>query len=123
VVVVWEENQDATAVADLPYFRELRTRGLYFTQPYAAQAYDCAALALRAIEKAAREADGKVPTRPAVAQTVRTLDFHGITGNVTFNAKGDPTKARYFVIQVTTADPQRWVANRVAQTLDIAPPQ
>lgn len=92
-------------------------------QPYAAQAYDCAALALQAIEKAAREADGGAPTRAAVAQAVRALDFHGITGNVTFNAKGDPIKARYFVIQVTTADPQKWVANRVAQTLDIAPPQ
>jgi branched-chain amino acid transport system substrate-binding protein len=92
--------------------------------PYAAQSYDCAAIALKAIENAAKEADDKVPTRAAIAKAVRALkEYHGVTGTVTFNAKGDPTKARYFVIQVTSADPAHWVANRVDQTLDIAPPQ
>jgi branched-chain amino acid transport system substrate-binding protein len=93
-------------------------------QPFAAQAYDCAAIALKAIENAAKAAKGKVPARAEVSQAVRDLkDFHGITGTVTFNAKGDPIKAKYFVIQVTSADPGRWASNRVDQTLDIAPPQ
>jgi branched-chain amino acid transport system substrate-binding protein len=93
-------------------------------EPYAAQSYDCTAIALKAIENAAKAADGKVPARAEVSKAVRDLkDFHGITGTVTFNAKGDPTKARYFVIQVTSADPARWSSNRVDQTLDIAPPQ
>jgi len=93
-------------------------------QPYTAQAYDCTAIALKAIENAAKAANGKVPARLEVAKAVRDLkDFHGITGTVTFNAKGDPIKAKYFVIQVTSADPARWASNRVDQTLDIAPPQ
>lgn len=93
-------------------------------RPYAAQSYDCAALALKAIENAAKAADGKVPSRAEVSRAVRDLqDFHGITGTVTFNAKGDPVKARYFVIQVTSADPERWASNRVDQILDIAPPR
>jgi branched-chain amino acid transport system substrate-binding protein len=93
-------------------------------QPFAAQSYDCAAVALKAIENAAKAADGKVPSREAVSKAVRDLkDFHGITGTVTFNAKGDPIKAKYFVIQVTSADPARWASNRVDQTMDIAPPQ
>ncbi len=93
-------------------------------KPYAAQSYDCTAIALKAIENAAKAADGKVPARAEVSKAVRDLkNFPGITGTVTFNAKGDPIKARYFVIQVTSADPARWAANRVDQTLDIAPPQ
>jgi branched-chain amino acid transport system substrate-binding protein len=93
-------------------------------QPFAAQSYDCAAIALKAIENAAKAADGKVPARAEVSKAVRDLkDFHGITGTVTFNAKGDPIKAKYFVIQVTSADPARWASNRVDQLLDIAPPQ
>ena len=93
-------------------------------KPFAAQSYDCAAIALKAIENAAKAADGKVPSRAEVSKAVRELkDFHGITGTVTFNAKGDPTMAKYFVIQVTSADPARWAANRVDQSLDIAPPQ
>jgi branched-chain amino acid transport system substrate-binding protein len=93
-------------------------------KPYAAQSYDCAAIALMAIENAAKAADGKVPTRAEVSKAVRALkDFHGITGTVTFNAKGDPLKAKYFVIQVTSADPARWASNRVDEILDIAPPQ
>lgn len=98
----------------------------YSTQPlpYAAQSYDCTAIALKAIENAVKAADGKVPARADVSKAVRDLkDFHGITGTTTFNTKGDPTKARYFVIQVTSADPARWASNRVDQTLDIAPPQ
>ncbi len=92
-------------------------------QPFAAQSYDCAAVVLQAIENAAKAADG-VPTRADVSRAVRDLkDFHGITGTVTFNAKGDPIKAKYFVIQVTSADPARWASNRVDQTLDIAPPR
>lgn len=93
-------------------------------KPFAAQSYDCTAIALKAIENAAKAADGKAPSRVDVAKAVRDLkDFHGITGTVTFNAKGDPTMAKYFVIQVTSADPARWAANRIDQTLEIAPPQ
>ena len=93
-------------------------------QPYAAQAYDCAAILLKAIENAANASGGKVPARDAVCKAVRDLrDFHGITGTITFNGKGDPAKAKYFIIQVSSADPAKWAANRIDQTLDIAPPK
>jgi branched-chain amino acid transport system substrate-binding protein len=93
-------------------------------QPFAAQGYDCTAIALAAIENAAKAAGGKIPARAAVAAAVRALkDFKGITGTINFNAKGDLTKAKYFIIQVTSADPAKWSANKIDKVLDIAPPQ
>ncbi len=93
-------------------------------KPFAAQGYDSTAICLQGIEESAKKADGKLPTRQAVAEAVRGLkDCPGITGTINFNAKGDLTTAKYFVIQVTSADPAKWNDNTIAQTLDIAPPQ
>jgi branched-chain amino acid transport system substrate-binding protein len=93
-------------------------------QPFAAQSYDCAAILLKAIENAATANNGKMPARADVSKAVRALqDFKGVTATVTFNAKGDPAKGKYFIIQVTSADPAKWASNRIDQTLDIAPPQ
>ena len=93
-------------------------------QPFAAQAYDCMAISLKAIENAAKAHGNKVPTRKAVAEAVRSLkDFKGITGTFTFNKIGDPEKAQYFVIQVESADPSKWSENKIVKTLEIAPPQ
>lgn len=89
-------------------------------QPFAAQGYDAMAICLKAIENAAAAGD---VTRAAVAQQIRSLkDFQGITGTFTFNAIGDPTSAKYFVLKVTSADPLKWSENAVVETLDIAPP-
>jgi hypothetical protein len=91
-------------------------------KPFAAQGYDSMAISLKAIENAAKTA-GKMPTRKQVVDAVRALkDFPGITGKINFNAKGDLTVAKYFVMQVTSADPAKWNDNVVAKTLDIAPP-
>ena len=93
-------------------------------QPFAAQSYDCAAILLKAIENAATANNGKMPARADVSKAVRALqNFKGVTATVTFNAKGDPAKGKYFIIQVTSADPAKWASNRIDQTLDIAPPQ
>jgi branched-chain amino acid transport system substrate-binding protein len=93
-------------------------------QPFAAQSYDCAAILLKAIENAAKDANGKMPARADVCKAVRTLqNFHGVTATITFNTKGDPAKGKYFIIQVSSPDPAKWAANRIDQTLDIAPPQ
>lgn len=93
-------------------------------QPFAAQAYDCTAIALKAIENAAIAAGKKIPARIDVAKAVRDLkDFQGITGTINFNSKGDLTKAKYFIIQVVSSDPAQWANNTIAQTLDIEPPQ
>jgi branched-chain amino acid transport system substrate-binding protein len=93
-------------------------------KPFAAQGYDSMAICLKAIEDAAKAAGNKTPERAAVAAAVRALkDFSGITGTINFNAKGDLTTAKYFVIQVTSADPAKWNDNTIDKTLDIAPPQ
>lgn len=93
-------------------------------KPFAAQGFDSMAICLKAIENAAKEAGNALPTREAVTNAVRALkDFPGITGTINFNAKGDLTTAKYFVIQVTSADPAKWNDNTIDKTLDIAPPQ
>jgi branched-chain amino acid transport system substrate-binding protein len=92
-------------------------------KPFSAQGYDSMALCLKAIENAASAAGG-LPTRQQVTDAVRALkDFPGITGTINFNAKGDLLTAKYFIIQVTSADPAMWNENTVAETLDIAPPE
>jgi branched-chain amino acid transport system substrate-binding protein len=93
-------------------------------QPFAAQSYDCAAILLKAIENAAKDAGNKVPARADVCKAVRALqNFHGVTATITFNGKGDPAKGKYFIIQVSSPDPAKWADNKIDQTLDIAPPQ
>ncbi len=92
-------------------------------KPFAAQGYDAMAICLQAIANAAKDAGNKMPTREAVSAAVRALkDFPGITGTINFNKIGDLTTAKYFVIQVTSADPNMWSENKIDQTLDIAPP-
>jgi branched-chain amino acid transport system substrate-binding protein len=93
-------------------------------QPFAAQSFDSMAICLKAIENAAAKAGNKMPTRAAVAQEIRALkDYAGITGTVNFNEKGDLTEAKYFVIQVVSADPAKWGENKVDQTVSLAPPK
>lgn len=93
-------------------------------QPFAAQGFDSAAIALKAIENAAAANKNEIPTREAVTKAVRDLKgFKGITGTYTFNEIGDPEKAQYFVIQVKSADPAAWATNPIVQTLEIAPPK
>ncbi len=93
-------------------------------QPFAAQSYDCTAVLLKAIENGITANGGKLPARADVSKAVRALkDFKGITGTLTFNGKGDPVLAKYFIIQVTSADPAKWSSNRIDQILSIAPPK
>ncbi|HVN53926.1 MAG TPA: branched-chain amino acid ABC transporter substrate-binding protein [Anaerolineaceae bacterium] len=93
-------------------------------KPFAAQGFDAMGICLKAIENAAKAAGNKIPTRAAVAQAIRDLkDYDGITGKITFDAKGDLLNAKYFIIQVVSADPNKWNDNPVAETLTFAPPQ
>ncbi len=92
-------------------------------QPFGAQSYDSMGICLKAIENAAKDASGEVPTRAAVTSAVRALkDYKGITGTYNFNSIGDVTSAQYFVIQVGSPDPALWSSNTITQTLNIAPP-
>ena len=88
-------------------------------EPYAAEAYDAATIAIKAIEEAAKK--GKV-TREDVATAVRHAKLSGITGDIAFDAKGDRLKAQYFVLTVASDDPAKWGDNKIIKQLTIAPP-
>jgi len=89
-------------------------------EPFAAQAYDATAIAIKAIEATTK--GGKAPTRDAVTAAVRDVRYTGITGAVEFDSKGDPKKALYFVLQVVSEDPQKWGDNKEVKRLTIAAP-
>lgn len=93
-------------------------------QPFSAQGYDSMGICLKAIENAAKANGNKVPDRQAVAKAVRELkEYDGITGKITFNSKGDLVAAKYFIIQVTSSDPDKWADNTITETLTFAPPE
>ena len=89
-------------------------------EPFAAQAYDATAILLKAIEASAK--GGKAPTRDSVTAAVRDVKHTGITGSVEFDAKGDPKKALYFVLQVASDNPEKWGDNKEVKRLTIAAP-
>ena len=89
-------------------------------EPFSAQAYDATAILLKAIEKAAQ--GGKLPTREQVSAAVREVKHTGVTGDLEFDGKGDIKKALYFVLQVQSADPQKWGENKEVKRLTIAAP-
>ncbi len=87
-------------------------------EPFAAQAYDATAIALKAIEAAIKEAGGALPTREAVAKAVRKVKHSGLTGDIEFDEKGDPKKATYLIYQVG----KEWKDNTLIKRLQIAAP-
>jgi branched-chain amino acid transport system substrate-binding protein len=89
-------------------------------EPFAAQAYDSTAIALKALEAVTKA--GKAPTRDAVTAAVRDVKHAGITGAVEFDKKGDPKKALYFVLQVASDNPEKWGDNKEVKRLSIAAP-
>ena len=89
-------------------------------EPYAAEAYDAATIAIKAIEETAKK--GKV-AREDVATAVRKAKLSGITGDIAFNANGDRLKAQYFVLTVESDDPAKWGDNKIVKQLTIAPPE
>lgn len=91
-------------------------------EPYAAEAYDAAAIALQAIAAAIKGAGGKVPGREAVSVAIRKIKHEGLTGSIEFDGKGDRKRAGYFVLQVGSEDPAKWSENKLIKRLEIAPP-
>jgi branched-chain amino acid transport system substrate-binding protein len=91
-------------------------------EPFAAQAYDAAAIGLKGIEAAIKSAGGKMPSREQVSVAVRKTTHTGITGTIAFDEKGDPKKALYFVLQVASDDPAKWGENKEVKRLEIAAP-
>jgi branched-chain amino acid transport system substrate-binding protein len=91
-------------------------------EPFAAQAYDSAAIGIKALEAAIKASGGKMPSREQVSVAVRKTKHTGITGTVEFDEKGDPKKALYFVLQVASDDPAKWGDNKEVKRLSIAAP-
>ena len=92
-------------------------------EPFAAQAYDATAIGLKAVERAIKAAGNKKPTREQVTNEVHKTKAHpGLTGAFTFDAKGDPVPAVYFVIRILSGDPAKWGDNKLVKTLNIKPP-
>jgi len=89
-------------------------------EPYAAESYVATAIALKAIESTV--AGGKAPTRATVAAAIRKVKYAGMTGAIEFDDKGDPKKASYYVMQVTSDNPEKWGDNKEAKRLAIAAP-
>jgi len=89
-------------------------------EPYAAEAYDAATIAIKAIEDVAK--GGKKVTREDVSTAVRKAKLSGITGDIAFDSKGDRLKAQYFVLTVASDDPAKWGDNKIVKQLTIAPP-
>jgi branched-chain amino acid transport system substrate-binding protein len=87
---------------------------------YAAEAYDATAIALKAIESAAR---GAAPSREAVAAAVRRTKHRGVTGEIEFDGRGDRKKALYFVRQVAGEDPDKWSQNKIVKQATAGPPR
>jgi branched-chain amino acid transport system substrate-binding protein len=66
---------------------------------FALYGYVAADVGIKAIENAIRELGGKKPTRKQVSAAVRKIDYKGVTGSIAFDNKGDPVKAKYFVLK------------------------
>jgi branched-chain amino acid transport system substrate-binding protein len=89
-------------------------------EPFAAQAYDATAIAIKALEATTKA--GKLPTREEVSAAVRKVKHTGVTGAVEFDDKGDPKTALYFVLQVANDNPEKWGDNKEVKRLTIAAP-
>ena len=62
--------------------------------------YDAALVGIKAVEQTLQSSGGKKPSRAEVSAAVRNIkDFKGVTGAIAFDNKGDPVKAKYFVLQ------------------------
>ncbi len=69
-------------------------------ESFAMYGYDAAQVGLKAMEQTIQTNGGKKPSRAEVAAAVRKLkNFNGVTGAIAFDNKGDPLKAKYFVLQ------------------------
>jgi len=62
--------------------------------------YDATLVGIKAMEGWLKANPGKKPTRTEVSTAVRNIKgFKGVTGAIEFDNKGDPKKAKYFVLQ------------------------
>lgn len=90
------------------------------TESFGIYGYDAALVGLKAIEHMIQSLGGKKPTRLQVAAAIRKLkNFKGITGTITFDEKGDPVQAKYFVLKFEKAQ----YPGKVVKVVEQAAPQ
>jgi branched-chain amino acid transport system substrate-binding protein len=69
-------------------------------ESFAMYGYDAALVGIKAMEEWLKANGGKRPSRAEVSAAVRSIkNFKGVTGAIQFDNKGDPLKAKYFVLQ------------------------
>ncbi len=69
-------------------------------ESFAMYGYDAAQVGIKAIEQTLQASGGKKPSRAEISAAVRGIkDFRGVTGTIAFDHKGDPVKAKYFVLR------------------------
>jgi branched-chain amino acid transport system substrate-binding protein len=62
--------------------------------------YDATLVGIKALEQWLKANPGKKPSRADVSTAVRKIkNFKGVTGPIEFDNKGDPVKAKYFVLK------------------------
>lgn len=86
---------------------EFKTRFGQDPDLLAAAAYDATAIALKGIEMAS--GPGRLPSRRDVSSVIRDAKYDGVVGMFEFDAKGDPKQAVYFVLQITSDDPAKFL--------------
>lgn len=87
-------------------------------EAYSLYGYDAATTVIRGILAAINTAGGRKPTRAQVAEAIRKQNFQGLTGRISFNAKGDLEQAAYVVLRIDTDYANR----KVVQTLNVKAP-
>jgi branched-chain amino acid transport system substrate-binding protein len=69
-------------------------------ESFAMYGYDATWVGIKAVEEWIKANGGKRPSRAEVSAAVRNIkNFKGVTGTIQFDNKGDPLKAKYFVLQ------------------------
>ena len=72
--------------------KDIESFGLY--------GYDATMVGIKAMEQWLKANPNKKPSRAEVSAAVRNIKgFKGVTGPIEFDSKGDPVKAKYFVLQ------------------------
>ena len=84
------------------------------------EAYDATAIALKAIEAAAK--GGKAPTREDVSAAVRNVKHSGITGAIEFDGKGDRRRRSTSSCRSSATTPRSGATTRNVKRLTIAAP-
>jgi len=102
------------------FIKEFKQRFGKQVESFGMYGYDAAQVGLAGIEQAIQANGGKKPSRAEVSAAIRKLkNFKGVTGSITFDNKGDPVKAKYFVLQFD----KRVYPGKVVKVIEQSAPQ